>query len=147
MPRQTYISKDFFVNASEREAKNCILQLPEAVSNIKFVAEDPVRHSLKFVYEGEDELPDNLVDVALLPLSIDQTRVTLYGSYTDGASIYKANEVSSTLQNFETAINAAVKGTLNDFQPRKLKIKSMKKTLKYIMGLSILSGVVYLMRK
>src|SRR5688500_15580010 len=102
MPKQMHLSKDFFVNASEEDARHHILHLPHCISNIKFVEENPVRRSFRFVYEQPAENPDkyNYIEVSLLPLNVHQTRVTLHGSYVNGAMIQKDFKISNALCNF-----------------------------------------------
>ena len=69
MPKTLHLSKEFFINAPEQTARQYILQLPECISNIKFVEENQVRQSMRFVYERAEEtnVESNLIEVSLLP--------------------------------------------------------------------------------
>ena len=139
MPRQTFLSKDFFINASEEVAKQHILELPKSVSNIKLVEENQRLQSLKFLYDGIDEHPDNIVDVSLLPLNVHQTKVTLHCSYRDGCSFNNDFNVKNTLVNFESAINAAVVGDMSIYQPK--HTKTAGSTNRILVGVALVASL------
>ena len=145
MPRQTFLSKDFFVNASEAETKQRILELPNCITNIKFVAEDAVRHSLKFVYERPSDFPENYnyINVSLLPLSMEQTRISLHGFYADGSSFHNDSQVANALINFESAVHAAVKGSIGDFEPEQVR-ENTNKHLGIAAVVAAAAGLLYL---
>jgi len=147
MPKQLHLSKDFFVNASEQETRQHILQLPTCINNIKFVEENTVRHSFKFVYERPAETPDNYnyIDVSLLPLNVHQTRITLRGSYVNNTVFHKDFKVSNALYNFESAIHAVVKGAVNEYEPRQIKINNTR-SLNVILALAGLAGVYFIIK-
>ncbi|HZF66100.1 MAG TPA: hypothetical protein VEY32_06375 [Flavisolibacter sp.] len=148
MPRQTYVSKEFFVNAPEAETKQRILELPNCVSNIKFIAEDQVRHSMKFLYERAENDPQHLnyIQVSLLPLSVDQTRIALHGSNVNGSMLYNDAQVTNALINFETAIQAAVKGTIESFQPKHVRLTRRQKSFSIALAVALLAVVAYLLK-
>jgi hypothetical protein len=147
MAKQSQLSKDFFVNASEEEARQHILQLPSCIHNIKFVEENRVRRSLRFVYEQQAQTSgdSSYVDVSLLPLNGHQTRVTLHGSYMHGNLFQKEFKVNNALCNFESAIHAVVKGTINEYVPQQIKIKSSR-NLNILLALAGLAGAYYVIR-
>lgn len=147
MPKQTHLSKEFFVNASEIEARQHILQLPNCIHNIKFVAEDSVKRSMKFVYERPAESPEyyNYIDVSILPLSVHQTRVRLHGSYINGNVFNKDFKIINALSNFESAVNASVQGTINEYEPPQEKIKRSW-YVGVLLILAALAGVFYLIK-
>ena len=147
MPKQMHLSKDFFINASEQETRQHILQLPTCINNIKFVEENPVRHSFKFVYERPAETPDdyNYIDVSLLPLNIHQTRITLRGSYVNSTLFHKDFKVSNALYNFESAIHAVVKGAVNEYEPQQIKINNSR-SFNVLLALAGLAGAYFVIR-
>ena len=147
MPKQLHLSKDFFVNASEEKARQHILQLPQCVHNIKFIEENRVRRSFRFVYERPTESPDdyNYVDVSLLPLNVHQTRITLHGSCINGTVFYKDFKINNALRNFESAIHAVVKGSISEYEPQQIKIKNSR-NLHIILALAGLAGAYYVIR-
>jgi hypothetical protein len=146
MPRQTYLSKDFFVNASESETKQHILELPNCISSIKFVAEDSMRHTIKFLYERPADDPQNYncIHVILLPLNVDQTKITLHGSYVHGNVFYNEAQVMNALANFESAVHAALKGSIDEFQLEQIKEGNKLKRIGIIAAIAALAGVIYL---
>jgi hypothetical protein len=145
MPRQTYISKEFFVNASEKETKQHVLDLPNSISNIKFVAEDDIRHNLKFVYQGinNSENSNNCISVSLLPLSTNQTMISLQGSTSNGSAFHRDHHISNALTNFELAVNAAIVGALPQFQPKQIKRENSSLHISLLTGMAIIAGFVY----
>ncbi len=147
MPKQTHLSKDFFVNASEEEARQHILHLPDCVTNIKFIEENRVRRSFRFVYERPSENPEeyNYVDVSLLPLNVHQTRITLHGSSVNANLFQKDFRVNNALCNFESAIHAVVKGSISEYEPKQVKI-SNSRHLHIILALAGLAGAYYLVK-
>ena len=142
-----HLSKDFFVNASEEETRQHILQLPASISNIKFVEENAVRRSLKFLYERPAETPEeyNYIDVSLLPLDVNQTRITLHGSYMHGNLFNKDFKVSNAINNFESAIHAIIKGSVNEYEPQQMKEKGSR-SFNIILAVAGLAGVIYLIK-
>ncbi len=147
MAKQLQLSKDFFVNASEEEARQHILQLPHCVSNIKFVEENRVRRSFRFLYERatENNGDHNYVDVSLLPLNVHQTRITLHGSCINANLFQKNLKVSNALCNFESAIHAAVKGTANEYVPEQIKVGNSR-NLNIILAIAGLAGAYFVIR-
>ena len=147
MSRHLHLSKEFFVNAPEQEARQFILQLPDCISNIKFVEENRVRQSMSFVYERAEETSSesNLIEVSLLPLNVYQTRITLHGSCAGQQVLQKEFKITNALSNFESAINAVVQGTINEFQPQQMKAKNPQ-GLRYLLALVGLGCVIYLIK-
>lgn len=121
MPRQTFISKDFFVNASEEVTKQMLIGLPTYLSNVKLMNQNIQLPSLKFIYERNMESLHQHVNVSILPLSFDYTKITLQVTYLNGHAFRKDSYVSNTLQNFEAAIKASINGSIKDYEPSEIK--------------------------
>ncbi len=115
MPKQTFISKDFFVDASEAEAKQKIRNIPKFVNNIKFVTENKVIQSMKFLYERTSGKRNNYVDVSVLPLNDRHTKITLHCSYTNGSKFRRDNYVRNAVYNFESAVKAVVNDSIDTY--------------------------------
>jgi hypothetical protein len=147
MPKQLHLTKDFFVNAPENEARQHILELPNCINNIKFVEQNPVRHSIRFMYERPADAAEenNYIDISLLPLSVNQTRVTLHGSYINGNAFHKDIKLTNALCNVESAIHAVVKGAVNEYVPQQIKM-SNSRNLNIILAAAGLAGLVYLIK-
>jgi hypothetical protein len=148
MPRQTYLSKNFFLNASERETRQLILALPEGIHNIKFVSQDDVRHTLNFMYKElvDPDAKDNCISVSLLPLNVDHTMVSLQGSHINGSAFHKDQIVTNALHNFEQAIVASANGTLTDFIPSPVKKNKRQKSLNLIVLVAIGACIAYILK-
>jgi hypothetical protein len=123
MPRQNFISKEFFVNASESEIKQTVLTIPQFVGNIKFLCENTIGAAVKFIYETPGYDLHNYVYVSLLPLNDQQTRVSLHVTYTNGQVFGKDSYISNALTNFESAIYAGLQGNLPHYRLSAPKVK------------------------
>lgn len=147
MPKTLHLSKEFFINAPEQTARQYILQLPECISNIKFVEENRVRQSMRFVYERAEEtnVESNLIEVSLLPLNVHQTRITLHSTCSGQPAVRKEFKISNALSNFESAIQAVVKGTINEYEPQEAKTKSPQ-GIRYLLGLIGIGCAIYLLK-
>jgi hypothetical protein len=147
MPKTLHLSKEFFINAPEQTARQYILQLPECISNIKFVEENRVRQSMRFIYERAEEtnVESNLIEVSLLPLNVHQTRITLHGTYDGQNAVKKEFKITNALSNFESAILAVVKGTPDEYQPQHVKTKAPQ-SIRYLLGLVGLGCAMYLLK-
>jgi hypothetical protein len=132
MPRQTYLTKDFFVTASESATKQIILAIPTFIRNIKLVGENNVIRSVKFLYERPGADLHHHVDVSVLPLNEQFTRVTLHASYANGQAFYNDDFVENTLHNFESAIMAGVNGQLSIYELKEPRISTPKKIATYL---------------
>lgn len=148
MPRQTYLSKNFFLNASECETKQLILALPQGINNIRFVSEDDVRHTLNFKYKEvvHSDEKDNCISVSLLPLSVNQTMISLQGSHINGSAFHKDLIVNNALHNFEQAIIASSNGTLSDFIPSPLKKDKRQTSVNLLALLALGAGIIYVLK-
>lgn len=147
MRRQTFISKEFFVNASENDAQQVILNLPSYISNIKLIAHNHKLHSVSFAYEREPELMHQVITVAVLPLNNQQTQVTLHGSYASGVAFSNDPYVENAVANFENAIHAALQGSLATFEPLMLKKSMMQKFMGFVSAITTNSSTNYTLKK
>jgi len=147
MPRQTFITKDFFVNASEKMTKQIIFAIPSFFSAIKFIEENNRLHSVRFFYEKNNNKPPAYIDVSLLPLNENQTKITLHGSYVNGAFFYKDEYMLSALNNFESAIYAGLDGNLSRFEPEPPKKNTKQKMLGPMYLILAFIGVLFVWRK
>lgn len=140
MPRQNFISKDFFTFSTEEDTKQALLSLPQFVNLISFVGENKLLQSWRFSYE----LPKSTnlyIDVALIPLNDGHVRITLHGTYANGHSFHKDGFITNALLNFERALQAAIAGTSGNFVAIEPKVGSSKKALHLMLNtLAFLSG-------
>src|SRR5215218_8252212 len=117
MTRKNFISKEFFVNATEQQTHQTLFEIPQYIANIKLVEKHTPAHTVKFLYERQEANLQYFVDVSLLPLDQDYTSVCLHITYANGQVFTKDSNIILSLNNFESAIQAALKGNLANYQP------------------------------
>lgn len=120
MATPTILSKDFFVDTPDQPLKQTILSLPQFIDSIRFVGENTLAESVQFLYLCDSNTHE--VSVSIRPLTCEQTRVALHVTNADKFSAPK--QVQNVLDNFESAIYAAVSGKPESFQPKELKKSS-----------------------
>jgi len=131
MPRQNFLSSDFFVSASEWEAKQAVESIPAHLSNIKLLKSNPLTQSMRFLYEHPDKLLHNYMDVSILKLDEQYIRFSLHASYTNGQAFYTDPQISYALYQFEQAVHAAIK---KDFASLQQSEKPQKKQTSYLLN-------------
>ncbi|HVF81435.1 MAG TPA: hypothetical protein VM884_05860 [Flavisolibacter sp.] len=112
MSRQSFLSTEFFVCASEEEAKKAICSLPQHLAYIQLLKENTLAKSMRFLYQHPDKQAQNYVDVSILPLDSQYVCLILHASYTNGEAFHSDPGIGNTLRHFEQAVHAALK---NDF--------------------------------
>ncbi len=112
MSRKNFLSTDFFVTASEAEAKQALCSIPLHLSHITLLKENLLLQSMRFLYENRDKTIKIYVDVSILPLNDQCVRFRLHTSYTNGHSFHSDPDMSYALHHFEQAVNASLQ---NDF--------------------------------
>ena len=147
MPRQNFISKEFFVNASESEIKQTVLTIPQFVGNIRFLCENTIGAAVKFIYETPGHNLHNYVYVTLLPLNDQQTRVSIHVTYTNGQVFGKDSFISNALTNFESAIYAGLEGNLNHYCLGAPRLKPYQKLVQNLQVVLASVNVLLLWKK
>jgi hypothetical protein len=147
MPRQNFISKDFFVNSSETAAKQSLMSIPAFMPNVKFISENIIVPSLKFLYERPGDNMHHHVDVSVLPLTDDYTKITLHVAYINGHSFHNDQYVHNALYNFETAVHAAAKGSTIEYLPKEVKQNAARKLIKMASLMIASIGMFFIWKK
>jgi hypothetical protein len=147
MARKNFISKEFFVNATEQQTNETLLDIPQFVHNIKLVNKRTPAHTVKFLYEKEDLNLQYHVDISLLPLDHNYTSVCLHISYANGQVFNKDSNIILSLNNFEAAIQAALKGNLSEYQPVAKKQSTATRFANATMMLAASASMMFLSRK
>jgi hypothetical protein len=147
MTRKNFISKEFFVDATEQQTHNTLLDIPEYINNIKLVNKHTPAHTVKFLYEGEESNLQYHVDVSLLPLDQNCTSVCLHIAYTSGQVFTRDSNIIHSLNNFESAIHAALKGSLAEYQPLPQKQNKLAQFTHSTMMLAASVGMLFISRK
>jgi len=122
MPRQTFATRQFFVNACERATRQYIDDLPGLYPRLRFVSENAKLHCLLFSYAPEGEQLPIQISLSTLPLNDDCTKVTVHGSFANGCAFYNNPYMTNAMQNVEAALQAAVNGNAV-FEPQQPKKK------------------------
>ena len=129
MPRQNFLSRDSFVSASEIKTRDSILSLPFHLGHIELLNENKKIDSTRFVYIHMGRNIEYFIDVTVLPLNEEFTRVSLHASHTNGQSFYEDAEMAIALHDFEFAIHATVNGDLAALKSKMQETQKEKRTL------------------
>src|SRR5437868_5121467 len=113
MSRQNYLSRESFVDVTEKQAKDTLLTIPAFASNIKLVSENKLTDSIKFSYELPAKKLNYNVNVSVLRLNEKFTRISLHATYANGQAFSNNSDISIALHDFESAIQAALKGDVS----------------------------------
>ena len=129
MPRQTFLSRESFVDATEKQTRETISSIPAYVSHIVLVSENPIIESYRFSYDKADKKLQYIIDVRVLPLNDQYTRISLHASHTNGHAFYEDADMGFALHDFESAIHAALKGDLAYYKPVGQQVKDQPSIL------------------
>jgi hypothetical protein len=146
MPRQNFVSRNFFVPATEKQAVETIKAIPHFVSYLEETGIAAIGRSFRFrsTFGGQEE--SLYVDVSLLRLDHEFTQVGLHASFLSGKVIGKNPFPEALLQNFEQALLASLKGDVSLFRPLAPEPSFSHRVLQYVAHpLSLL--LVVLLRK
>jgi hypothetical protein len=126
MPRQNFLSKDFFVEVAESEARRSLMNIPQCSPHITFIKENPLTQALRFLYKSADNKKDFQIDISLLPLDNTYTQVGLHLSYTSGQALTTDAGAKTVLLLFEQAIHAALRGDVSATEFNLLEEEAVK---------------------
>ena len=147
MPRQNFLSRESFVEATEHQARESLLSIPVFVPNIKLIAENERLQSFKFRYQLPQKNLEYHVDVTILRLDTQYTRISLHGEHSNGQAFDNDADMAIALYDFESAIGAALKGDVSSYQPYQPKEKKPKKFLQFTAAFVASAGVFVLRKK
>ena len=126
MPRQNFLAKESFVNASEALTRESILSIPVFATNIKLLAENKMLQKMQFMFEQPDREMNYLIDVSVLPLNDEYTRISLHATHTNGHAFNHDSDMAIALHDFESAVAAALNGDTSLYQPTTRQAKNAK---------------------
>lgn len=147
MPRHNFLSKESFVEATELQAKQSLLSIPVFASNIRLLAENRMLQTFKFSYQLPQKQLAYHVDVTILPLDNQYTRISLHGRHCNGHSFENDADMAIALHDFETAIQAAVKGDVTSYKPYQPKERKSKKFIQLAATFMASAGIFILKKK
>jgi hypothetical protein len=147
MPRQNFLSREAFVQATEMQTKESLLSIPVFAHNIKLIGENTKLQSFKFCYQLPQKTTAYYVDVTLLPLDTQYTRISLHGEHSNGEAFDNDSDMAIALHDFQSAIEAALKGDVSTYQPYKPKEKRSKSFLQVTAAVAASAGIFILRKK
>jgi hypothetical protein len=146
MPRQNFISKNFFIRASQQQSLKAILEIPGFAKGISFIKENTLVQTWRFLYVHTNGR-EQYIDVSLIHLNDGHTHVTLHGTYLNGRSFYKDRYIANALGNFELAVKAAIQGSAQEYVPGAVKTNKAEELLRYMMIILSSMGVFLVWKK
>lgn len=117
MPRQTFATREFFVEACEAAAHEAIMALPYYFNRLRFLERNEKLHSLIFFYEPTEAYQPVHISISLLYFNDSHSKVTVHGSYTSKCAFSKDPYITAAVANVEAALHAAVSGNGALFEP------------------------------
>jgi hypothetical protein len=147
MPRQNFLSRESFIESTEKQAKDTVLSVPAFASNIRLIAENKMIESMRFSYELPVKKTLFLIDVSVLPLNNKYTRICLHSRQTDGQAFHNNADMAIALHDFESAIMAALKGDVTLYKPYMPKVSNTKKFFQVATAFIATVGVLFLKKK
>jgi hypothetical protein len=112
MPRQSFLSRESFVKASAFRTREILLSLPFHLEHISYVTEKRMIGSIRFYYGYPVSSREYYIDVSVLPLDDQFTRLSLHGMHIDGHSFHDDAQMALALHDFESAIHSSLAGDL-----------------------------------
>ncbi len=147
MPRQNFLSKETFVDASEKQTRDSLLAVPSFVPNITLMAENKMIESFRFSYHQPVKETIYHIDVSIQTLNEKYTRISMHGTYANGQAFHTDSDMALALHDFESAIIAALKGDTSFYRPFEPKVKNTKKFLQLTLAFVTSIGVFFLKKK
>jgi hypothetical protein len=147
MSRQNFLSRESFVEASENQAKESLLSVPVFVPNIKLISENEKLQLFKFRYQLPQKNLEYHVDVTILPLDTQYTRISLHGEHSNGEAFENDADMALALHDFESAIEAALKGDVSTYKPYQPKERKQKNFLQFTATVAASVGIFILRKK
>jgi len=147
MPRQNYLSRESFVEASELQAKESVLSVPVFATNIQLVHHNEMLQSFRFNYHFPKRESEFIIDVSVLPLNTQYTRISLHGTHSNGEAFETDADMAIALHDFESAIEATLKGDVSLYKPYEPKEKNSKKFIQFATTVATSVGLFFLKKK
>jgi hypothetical protein len=147
MPRQNFLSRESFVEATEYQAKESLLSIPVFASAIKLITENKMLQSFRFLYLSPKNNAEYYIEVSVLRLNELYTRVSLHGTHVNGHAFTNDADMAIALHDFESALQAAIKGDASLYKPYQPKEKTSKRFVHMAATLAASAGVFFLRKK
>jgi len=147
MPRQNYLTRESFVDASEKQIRDSLLTIPTFASNIKLISENKLTDSIRFNYELAPKKLDYHINISVLRLNEKYTRISLHATYANGQAFQHNSDISIALHDFESAIHAAIKGDSSTYKPYQPKESFSKRAVHFVVAFGSSLGLFFLKKK
>ncbi len=123
MPRQTFATREFFVDCIENATRQNVLNLPLFFTRLTLSEDDQKCHAMRFQY-FESLAPQVMdVSISILPLNDACTKITVHAAYASGCVFTKDPFITAALKNIEQAIHLSLTGCATEFEPLQPKQK------------------------
>lgn len=109
MPRQTFLSKETFINANEQHLRQLILNLPDYIPGFVLRGENKLIEQIRFSSTSTKNCP-YVIDISVLTLNDQYTRLSIHTAYENGKAFVSDPEMNMMMHEIEAAIQAAAKG-------------------------------------
>ena len=109
MPRQSFLTTDFFVAATEENALKVLALLPDQNNRIHLVKENSLLQTTRFSYEQKEKALEAFIDVSVLPLNDQYVRFCLHAFYANEKRIEDPSEMENVLCCFKKLLYDALK--------------------------------------
>jgi hypothetical protein len=147
MPRQNYLSRETFVKATENQTREILLTIPATLNHVRYIGENKLNSSIRFSYKQQEKNREYHLEVSILPLDEQYTRLCLHARYINGDSFYTDTDMAVALHDFEGAVHAAVKGELFRYIPYTPKPSFRKKVISIMSNLPSFPNLIFLRKK
>ena len=117
------------------------------MSNISLISENRIIQSYKFSYEQPVKNLVYHVDVTVLPLNEEYIRISLHGRHAYGQSFNHDADMAVALHDFESALQAALKGDTSLYQPAQPRVRHGKKFVQFALAFVTSISLFFLKKK
>lgn len=147
MPRQNFLSRESFVSASEQLTKESLLSIPVFAPHIKLQTENKMLQKFRFLFEQAEKSEEYFIDVSILPLNDQYTRLSLHATLTNGGSFQNHPDMALALHDFESAVIAALNGDTTLYTPSSALNGKSKNFLRSVMAIMASVSLLILKKK
>lgn len=124
MPRQTFLTKETFFNASEQHVKQVVYSLPEVLPELTFLADNKLIEQIRFTYQAGEKC-DYVVDLSVLTVNDQYCRLSIHAAHKNGKAFVSDPEMHLVIHEIEAAVQATLKGEVYP-TPQQVKIKETR---------------------
>lgn len=143
MPRQTFLTKEAFVNTTDHHLKQILFSLPDVIPVVSLIGENKLIEQIRFAYDVSEK-QNYFIDVSVLTVNDQYTRLWLHASHKDGKAFQTDPQMALALQDIAAAVQATLRGEVFYYPVKEEKTKSVTKTTWFS---SVKTGFTFLFLK